>query len=67
MSTYEDYTRKMESLKNHIRMENTGTPDELAKKIEVSRRTLFHYLSILRDNGDVIKFSRIRQTYYYCE
>ena len=64
---YDDYRRRMEKLQWYIKRECTGSADELAKKIDISRRTLFYYLEILRDEGSDIKFSRIRNTFYYVE
>ena len=61
---YENYCRKMESLKYKIKQENTGTAKELAEKLGISRRTLFNYLEKLRDEGSVIKFDKNRRSYY---
>ena len=62
---YDDYCNKMRSLKYYIERENTGSADELADKLGVSRRTVFYYLDILRDEGYTIQYSRYRKTYYY--
>jgi len=62
---YEDYRRKMESLRHHIKRECTGDVNEFAGKLGVSRRTLFNYLETLRDEGATIKFCRYRKTYHY--
>ena len=64
---YEDYRRRMENLRHLIKHERTGDPAEFAKKLKISRRTLFHYLEILRDEGSKIKFNRNQKTYYYHE
>jgi biotin operon repressor len=63
---YEDYRMRMERLQNLIKHECTGKPDELAKKLEISRRTLFKDLSTLRD-AIGITYDRYRGTYYYDE
>ncbi|MDR2909946.1 MAG: HTH domain-containing protein [Bacteroidales bacterium] len=62
---YEDYFMKIESLQCYIRTGHTGSAYELAKKLNVSRRTLFNYLEILRDKGSEIKFCKIQKTYYF--
>jgi len=61
---YENYCRRMENLKHLIKRERTGDANEFAEKLDISRRTLFNYLEILRDEGTVIKYDRYRKTYY---
>ncbi len=46
---------------------NTGTAEELAQKLCVSRRTLFNYFDVLKNQGLNIKYSRFRNTYYFIE
>ena len=48
-----------------IRMESTGCLSELAAKVRVSERTISNYLEELRLMGAEIKFSRVRNTYYF--
>lgn len=44
---------------------NTGTPEEFANKLHVSKRQLFNLLDELRGLGASIKYSRYKKTYYY--
>ena len=62
---YEDYRIKMDELRSYIKRERTGDVDTFAKKLGISRRTLFNYLGVLRDEGLTVKFCRIRKTYHY--
>lgn len=64
--SYKDFLEKLEYLKRCIEAERTGTADELAQKLEVSRRTLFNYFALLQDEHCCIKFCRQRKTYYFC-
>jgi DNA-binding IclR family transcriptional regulator len=49
-----------------IKHRSTGTPDEFAQRVGLSRSTLFEYLSLMRqDYGLVIEYDRDSQTYYY--
>ena len=48
-----------------IIQEHTGTPDELAHRMKISRRQLYYQLNELRDRGAMIKYDRIRRTFYY--
>jgi len=40
-----------------------SSANELAEKLGISRRTLFNYLEILRDEGLFIKIYKYRKTY----
>ncbi|MCL2414975.1 MAG: HTH domain-containing protein [Bacteroidales bacterium] len=57
--------QKLVILEKFIRQECTGTPDELARRLSISRRTLERKISELNAHGAEIKYSRIRSTYYY--
>jgi DNA-binding transcriptional regulator GbsR (MarR family) len=43
----------------------TGTPDEFAEKLGIHRSSLFESLQEMREIGVDIKYSFIRQSYYY--
>lgn len=62
---YIEFLQKVEKLKRQIEFENTGTAEELARKLCFSRRTLFNYLDLLKDEGHFIKFCRTRNTFYF--
>lgn len=48
----------------HIRC--TGTPAEFARKVGLSRSTLFEYIAYMRDELQVcIAYNRCDTTYYY--
>lgn len=65
--SYRDFLDKLEYLKTLIEQEHTGTADELAEKLGFSRRTLFNYFDLLKDEGCDIKFCRCRNTYYFAD
>lgn len=48
-----------------IRIKGTGAPSELAARINISERSIYLYLNLMRDMGAPIKFDHYRQTYYY--
>ena len=50
-----------------IESETTGTPEEFAEVFNIRRRQLYNLLEELRLFGAVIKFSRIRKTFFYAE
>lgn len=43
----------------------TGTREDLATKFNVSIRTISRWLEFMKDSGAVIKYSRIRRSFYY--
>jgi hypothetical protein len=49
-----------------IRLHNTGSANEFAKKLGISRSTFFEYKALLRDEFDAeIKFLPYKNTYVY--
>jgi hypothetical protein len=50
-----------------IHMKATGTPEEFAEKLGLRRSTLFQSLQEMREMGVDIKYSFVRQTYYYAD
>jgi len=61
---YIERLRRMDSL---ISMMSTGTPEEFAEKMGIKRSTLFESLQEMREFGVDIKYSFIRQSYYYAD
>jgi biotin operon repressor len=46
---------------------STGSPEEFAEKLGIRRSTLFQSLQEMREMGVNIKYSCIRQSYYYAD
>lgn len=55
----------LEQLNTQIQWESTGTPEEFAKKLGVSERTLQNHLQQLRELGIEIIYDYNRKTYKY--
>jgi predicted DNA-binding transcriptional regulator YafY len=45
--------------------EETGTPEEFAERLHISKRHLYHLLDEYKDYGAKIEYDRIKCTYYY--
>ena len=56
---------RLDLLHQFIRTKNTGTPKELAYKLEISERQVRGYISLFRELGAPVKYSRKKGTYYY--
>lgn len=60
-----DILYKLKHIDNFIRIKGTGTPDQLAHRLGISRRSLFDYLNLMKEYGAPIKYCSQRQSYYY--
>jgi hypothetical protein len=49
-----------------IRTNRTGTAEELAQKLGISRRQLYNYFDEMKAFGLEIEFDRYAQTFRYC-
>jgi hypothetical protein len=58
--------REIERIDALIRRRSTGTPDEMAKKLCISRSTWFEYLNVLRIELEFpIEYDYLNKTYFY--
>ena len=64
LTKYIERLRRMDSL---ITMMSTGSPEEFAEKLGIRRSTLFQSLQEMREMGVDIKYSCLRQSYYYAD
>ena len=62
---YNEYTEKLEAIKNIIEHKHCATAQELAEKFGVSVRTIHRMLQQLRQNGLQVKFNRKRSCYEF--
>ena len=56
---------RMHRIHHLIKREATGTADEFAERFRIKKRQLYYLLDEFKDYGAVIRYSRIRNTYYY--
>jgi predicted DNA-binding transcriptional regulator YafY len=61
--SYSEYLQKLIFLAELLEKEKTGTAGNLAKKLDVSRRTVFRHLDELRENGADISYSKSKKSY----
>ncbi|GLU55972.1 HTH domain-containing protein [Dyadobacter frigoris] len=59
------YFERFERLHGMIRRKATGSPAELAAKLDLSERAVFEYIRAMREMGAPIVFCPIRRTYCY--
>jgi len=63
--SFEQQTARIERLIELIDSTNTGTAEELAKKLCVSRRTIFYDFEFLRGKGLPIFFCYVSVSYRF--
>ena len=56
--------RKIDDL---IRDRATGTPGELAQRLDISRSSVFYYINILKKVGAPVSYSKRLKSYFYKE
>ena len=61
------YFNRLEYLDFLIRTKATGNPRILAQKLNISKRTVFEYIDILKSLEAPIIYDRFQETYYYAE
>jgi len=66
MTLFEQLDR-IKRLDGLIRRKATGKPADLARRLNVSRATLFRYIDDLRSFGAPVTYDKERQTYAYQE
>ena len=61
------YHEKMQRIDDLISRGATGTPQELADKMGLSKRMVFVYLQAMRDSGLFIRYCRFSKSYLYTD
>ena len=61
------YIERVRRIDMLIHMKATGPPVEFARKLGIRRSTLFESLQEMKEMGVDIKYSNIRETYYYAD
>jgi predicted DNA-binding transcriptional regulator YafY len=57
--------KKLEMIHHSILHRSTGTPDQLAQRAGIARRTLYEYLLQLKSLGAEIKYNKTGKYFYY--
>ncbi|MBN2596393.1 MAG: HTH domain-containing protein [Marinifilaceae bacterium] len=63
--THLNILEKAEFIKEHAEKESTGTPTELAQRLNISERSLYRIISSLKNMGHPITYRRCKQSYCY--
>jgi DNA-binding Lrp family transcriptional regulator len=60
------YIRKILRINRLIKLRATGSPRELADKLGISERSVYEYISNMKELGAPIAFSYSHNSYIYC-
>ena len=63
--SFEEQTTRIETLIWLIDCNNTGTAQVLARRLGVSRRTVFNDLDFLKGKGYTITYSHTAESYFF--
>ena len=63
--TFTEQLRQIKRLHELIKRKATGSPKQLADRMNISRATAFRRVEDLKDLGAEIAYCRDRQSYYY--
>ncbi|WP_319479144.1 hypothetical protein [uncultured Draconibacterium sp.] len=55
---------RLQRINDLIKAEKTGTPDEFANSLHISRRQLYEYINFIKDYGVEVSYSKQRKTFY---
>ena len=58
---------RLQQLHSLIVKERTGSPKDLARRMNISERLVYLLIEYLKDYNADIRYDRSRQTYYYSE
>jgi predicted DNA-binding transcriptional regulator YafY len=59
------YLNRLEYLDYLIGIRGTGSPKNLAKRFQISERSIYCYIEVLKNLGAPVKYSKHKKTYYY--
>lgn len=62
---FAEQIERIQYLDRLIKKRSTGTPEEMANKLGISRSQLYNLVSYLNDIGMNVKYSRTLKTFYY--
>ncbi len=62
-----EYFDRLLYMDHLIRTKSGGTPRQMARRLNISERTLFETIQQMKNFGAPIRYCRIRKVYYYEE
>ena len=63
----QEIMNRIERIDQLIRMKATGSPEELASRLDISKRQVYRYLEMIKNQGKEIHYEPLRRSYTYKE
>ncbi|WP_458306413.1 HTH domain-containing protein [Croceiramulus getboli] len=63
-----EFLRKVqliERIDKLIKLNSTGTADDLSRRLNISRRSVYNVIELMKKMGAPIVYSKSRRTFYY--
>ncbi len=60
-----DQIKRIERIDQLIRMKATGSPDEFAERLNISRSTLYNILELMKNQGVEVYYSSSKKSFCY--
>lgn len=61
------FINRFQTIDRLIQKKATGTSEQLAEKIGVSKRTIIEFINLMKERGAPIYFCKIKKSYCYKE
>lgn len=58
-------TERMDYIEELIRKEATGTPEQLAARLKISKRMVYRYINEINEGGKPVVYCRTRGSYKF--
>lgn len=62
-----DFIDRLQAIDRLIQRKATGNPREFARRLRLSRSSLYDYLTLLKNFGAPIRYCKRRLTFFYKE
>jgi predicted DNA-binding transcriptional regulator YafY len=60
-----EFIKILKRMDHLIQTRSTGNPEDFAKRLCISSRSLYNYLALMKELGAPIRYSRHQETYLY--
>lgn len=64
---YQEIMNRVQRIDELIKKKATGTPEELADRLSISKRQVYRYLEMIKSQGREIHYEPLRRSYTYKE
>jgi predicted DNA-binding transcriptional regulator YafY len=59
------FIERFKRIDSIIANKSSGTPAQLAARLDISESTLYEFIAVMKEHGAPIQFDKFNQRYYY--